>query len=63
MADEETIIELEKEIRPILERVAHNRTLISYGELASEVGSRAFTITHIDSAPQHVGVGHRAWMR
>jgi hypothetical protein len=40
MADEETIIELKSEIRPILEKVAHNRQLISYGELASEVGPK-----------------------
>jgi hypothetical protein len=40
MADEETIIELTKEIRLILEEVAHNRKLTSYGELASEVGPK-----------------------
>jgi hypothetical protein len=40
MADEVTIIELKKVIRPILEKVAHNRELISYGELAFEVGPR-----------------------
>jgi hypothetical protein len=40
MADEETMIELKQEIRPILEKVAHSRKLISYGELASEVGPK-----------------------
>ena len=40
MADEETIIGLKQEIRPILEKVAHNRQLVSYGELASKVGSK-----------------------
>jgi hypothetical protein len=40
MADEATIIELKKEISPILQKVAHNRQLITYGELASEVGSK-----------------------
>jgi hypothetical protein len=40
VADEETVIELKKEIRPILEKVAHNRSLITYGALASEAGPK-----------------------
>jgi hypothetical protein len=40
VADEETVIELKKEISPILEKVAHNRSLITYGALASEVGPK-----------------------
>jgi len=40
MADEETVIELKKEIRPILEKVARNRRLITYAALASDVGPK-----------------------
>jgi hypothetical protein len=32
-------------------------------DLLGHPGCYAFTIPYIDATPQHVGVGHRVWMR